>query len=224
MSALSTRLITKYPDVHPSDGYSLSQLDEAMRWHLQGTSVNPSAPGARAAPAPSLGGHTAPASAAPSGQQVPIKSEDVTRLMDLLSRLGTTSAPRATQPAAGAAPVGTAGLARPAFPQSTVGCHYCNDPTHGIGNCPAVEEDIRAGKCRHNHEGKVVLPGGAFVPRIIAGTCMRDRIEKWHHQNPNQTVRGTLSYASPDGTLASLPDPALGALYFGAGEDEDNDQ
>ncbi|KAF7372028.1 hypothetical protein MVEN_00061100 [Mycena venus] len=66
------------------------------------------------------------------------------------------------------------------------GCGYCSETTHYIGECEHVLEDIRAGKCRRNTEGRVVLPTGAFVPRTINGKDLRARIEKWHEQNPGQ--------------------------------------
>jgi hypothetical protein len=58
--------------------------------------------------------------------------------------------------------------------------------------CPAVDEYITAGKCRRNFEGKVILSTGAFCPRDIPGTLLRERIDEWHHRNPNQLSVATL--------------------------------
>ncbi len=46
---------------------------------------------------------------------------------------------------------------------------------------------IKEGKCRRNIDGKIVLSTGAWVPRNIQGTWLKDHIEEWHRQNPGQT-------------------------------------
>jgi hypothetical protein len=55
-------------------------------------------------------------------------------------------------------------------------CLFCGGP-HPVRNCTCVDEHIKAGKCKRNVEGKIVLPTGAFVPRDIPGTHLRDRID-----------------------------------------------
>jgi hypothetical protein len=70
-------------------------------------------------------------------------------------------------------------------------CNFCGK-AHFIRDCDLVGDYIRAGKCKRNHEGKVVLPTGAFVPREIPGTLLRERIDEWHHRNPNQLAAATL--------------------------------
>ena len=77
------------------------------------------------------------------------------------------------------------------------GCIYCGDLAHGIAECPQVGIDTTAGYCRRNQLGKVVLPGGGFVPRNVPGRTLRERVMRWHADNPNQRARGQLSYA-PD--------------------------
>ena len=61
------------------------------------------------------------------------------------------------------------------------------------GNCPPLEEAIKAGLCHQNIEGKIVLSTGAFCPRNIPGAMLVDCIEEWHCRNPNQIVKGQLS-------------------------------
>ncbi|PPQ83182.1 hypothetical protein CVT25_005355, partial [Psilocybe cyanescens] len=64
-------------------------------------------------------------------------------------------------------------------------CNFCGKE-HFIRECDLVGEYIRAGKCKRNTEGKVVLPSGSFVLRDIKGNFLKDRIDEWHRQNPNQ--------------------------------------
>ncbi|SJL06608.1 uncharacterized protein ARMOST_09950 [Armillaria ostoyae] len=65
-------------------------------------------------------------------------------------------------------------------------CSFCGEIGHFIRECLRVEEMIKEGKCRHNIDGKIILSTGAWVPRNIQGTWLKDRIEEWHRQNPGQ--------------------------------------
>jgi hypothetical protein len=53
-------------------------------------------------------------------------------------------------------------------------------------DCEVVNEYMRMGKCKRNHENRIVLPLGATVPRSITGAWLRDRIDEYHRLNPNQ--------------------------------------
>ncbi len=59
-------------------------------------------------------------------------------------------------------------------------CSFCGEIGHFIRECLKVEEMIKEGKCRRNIDGKIVLSTGAWVPRNIQGTWLKDRIEEWH--------------------------------------------
>ena len=72
-------------------------------------------------------------------------------------------------------------------------CNFCGEPGHFIPNCPRVHEYTLQGKCRRNAEGKVVLPGGGFIPRSILGRMLAERFDEWHRRNPNQLATGVLS-------------------------------
>ena len=76
-------------------------------------------------------------------------------------------------------------------------CIMCGG-NHTIPNCPTVEDFIKAGKCRRNHENKVVLPNGSFVPRHIIGRTLAERIDEWHRQNPSQQSAVTMVHTIED--------------------------
>ena len=76
-------------------------------------------------------------------------------------------------------------MTRPPLDQSSK-CNFCGEAGHFMRKCEVVNEYARIGKCKHNHENKIVLPSGATVPRSIIGTWLRDRIDEYHRQNPNQ--------------------------------------
>ena len=67
--------------------------------------------------------------------------------------------------------------------QDNIECNYCGG-LHYIKNCEHIEEDIKSGKFKKNHEGKVVLPNEFYVSRSIPGKWMCDRIYEWHQKNP----------------------------------------
>ena len=72
-------------------------------------------------------------------------------------------------------------------------CNGCGQTGHYITNCLVIEHMINEGKCRRNVEGRVVLPGGGWVPQSIPGKHLAKRIEEWHRHNLNQIVEGQLS-------------------------------
>ncbi|KAI0085207.1 hypothetical protein BDY19DRAFT_897053 [Irpex rosettiformis] len=179
MPLIATRLQVKHPDVHPGDGYSMSDLDEAMRFLLQGTSTALSAP--VAAPASLV-----PAASASAPGDSGIKQEDFSRLLEYFHRLAASvpPAPSAT---------GTTGPSRPTTPIND-NCHYCGRPGCRANTCPAAAEDMAAGKIRRNTDQKIVLASGSFVPRSLPGNCMRDRVNEWHRRNPGQTIMDGVTY------------------------------
>ncbi|ETW78897.1 hypothetical protein HETIRDRAFT_428667 [Heterobasidion irregulare TC 32-1] len=58
----------------------------------------------------------------------------------------------------------------------------------------AFTEYIRIGKCKRNIEGKVVLSSGAFVPREITGSNLKDRVDEWHRRNLGQLATGQMMF------------------------------
>ena len=70
-------------------------------------------------------------------------------------------------------------------------CNYCGEE-HFIHDCPHVNTDIKAEKCRRNQEGKVVLSTSSYVPRDITGKYLHDCIEEWHRRHLNQLAAATL--------------------------------
>ncbi|CAK5266530.1 unnamed protein product [Mycena citricolor] len=166
-AAVRQRLQIKKPDVHPEDPYDLTDLYDAAKFVLAGSSSSfPSLP----LPSPKA--------------EVMVKPDPgISALVSSVSDLvRIIAAQQSTQPAA---PVTTAPAPRRPRPD---GCGYCSELDHFIGQCPHVVTDTRAGKCRRNTDGKVVLPSGAFVPGSIQGRNLRERISKWHEANPGQTA------------------------------------
>ncbi|KZT27827.1 hypothetical protein NEOLEDRAFT_1176417, partial [Neolentinus lepideus HHB14362 ss-1] len=176
---------------HPPDtAYDVQKVYEAAAFALYGTATT----GTSGSPSTSVVSDAAPTASS-------VKSEELAVLIGVITKsIGQVLGPALTAltqnaPTAGAAPVAYR-------PPRTDTCHYCGKLNCSIGQCPSVEEDIRLGLCRRNQEGKVVLPAGAMVPRYIIGATMRERIQEWHRQNPNQRAAGILSVQ--DGMLFEI--------------------
>jgi len=108
-------------------------------------------------------------------------------------------------------------------------CHFCNSELHILPQCPHAEQAIKEGKCIRNVEGRLVLPGGGYIPRNILGKSMMERFDEWHRQNPGQKARGILSSSTIEGLMYTcMPGPSVssvgteyvGTLRMSAEEDE----
>ena len=71
-------------------------------------------------------------------------------------------------------------------------CHFCSEPGHFMRECEVVGKYICIGKCKCNHENKLVLPLGAVVPWHITGTWLKDHFNEYHRQNPNETSKAQM--------------------------------
>ncbi|KAF7342425.1 hypothetical protein MVEN_01831600 [Mycena venus] len=160
------RLQIKKPDVHPEDPYAIDDMYEAINFALADRS-----------PAPS------------TDQSTKVEAKQET-LLEAVHDLLKLVADRYSQPQ----PFNNAAVQPQYNPTRPDGCAYCSDLSHFIGRCPHVQEDIDAGKCRRDADGKVVLPTGSFVPRRINGVNLRARIEEWHRQNPGQMASPQLLF------------------------------
>ena len=89
-------------------------------------------------------------------------------------------------------------------------CHMCSG-LHTIPFCKVVDEYIKAGKCKRNAEGKVVLLSGAWIPQDTPGNNFLEQIDKWHRQHPNQLAAVTLFNVVRGGSIvpaSNLVQPA----------------
>ncbi|EPQ49824.1 hypothetical protein GLOTRDRAFT_22288, partial [Gloeophyllum trabeum ATCC 11539] len=163
------RLQIKDVDHQPDTPYSVDEVYKAAEFILHGTSAIGTS---ERRPESSSSTLSAPA----------VKTEDLASLVEVITKSISQALVAAVQQNAGLAP---ATSTRPAA--TNYNCLYCGEGDHSIRRCPKVEEDIRAGRCKRNAEGQVVLPSGAMVSRALPGATMRDRILEWHRQNPGQT-------------------------------------
>jgi len=58
-------------------------------------------------------------------------------------------------------------------------CNFCGTIGHYIGRCPVMEGYKTDGRFQRNAELKISLPRGGFVPRVIVGNTLAEKIDKW---------------------------------------------
>jgi len=178
LAAINNRLQMKDPDHHPNIPHTIQDVYEAARFILQSATT---APQNYFAPTPpNVNPPFVPDGTVSIAKREPsIKQEDFGSLFTeftktVMDAINQNNRGRYNQnaPSSDSAPRNTS-------------CNFCGGP-HYIRECEKVDELIRAGKCKRNAEGKVVLPSGAYVPREIPGNLLSERIEEYHRRNPNQ--------------------------------------
>ncbi|KAF7344307.1 hypothetical protein MVEN_01722300 [Mycena venus] len=188
--AVQLRLRIVCPGVHPHDPYALDDLRAAIDFVLVDMATIPSPfpePHLSAAP------DSTPLIADPS---IAALVEATNQLIELVSSSQQLPSPASlrldSQP--------------PSSPRPAC-CSYCSDPAHFIARCPIVTADIRAGICRRNAEGKIVLPSGMYVPHSFAGPDLRARFSSWHKVNSASSapVSQSCDLATPPQSLPTPP-------------------
>lgn len=195
---VSQRLQLKLPDHYPDDPYALDAIMEAANFVMGQSTIQSSA---------STTTTTSTSSATPS----PVKTEDLfSMIKDMSSQMADVWAQKflamqqtqpmmqqmqPMQPMIQQRPqqqYSNAGPANP-LPMNSGRCNFCGEDTHFIARCPTAEQYMKDGKIRRDQDNKVVLPSGSYIPRNIIGRWIKDRIDEWHRQNPNQQAAAQLS-------------------------------
>ncbi|KAF7350636.1 Integrase catalytic domain-containing protein [Mycena sanguinolenta] len=195
-SEIRRRLQIKKPDVHPADPYALADLYEAAEFVLAGTSGTLTFDTSHT-PVPG-----------PAHSTIEVKPDPgIAALLGTVAELIKVLVQKTPTDSHNSNNNGNA----PKRPRPD-GCGYCSDLSHFINDCERVLDDIKAGKCKRNSEGRVVLPSGAFVPCTIMGKDLRSRIEKWHELNPGQLAAAQLLVGVAVNHL-STPEPSSTAPH-----------
>ena len=186
LASINNRLQTKFPDQHPNKPHAIQEVYDAARFILQTATT---APQNYFAPTPpDVNPPYVPDGTVSIAKREPaIKKEE---WMPMLTEFAKTIVE--------AINVNNRSRYAPnnnnnssSSETSTRACNFCGGP-HFIRDCNEVEATIKEGKCKRNIEGKIVLPSGAYVPREIPGTLLKERIEEWHRRHPNQLGASTL--------------------------------
>jgi hypothetical protein len=193
LSAIMNCLQLKNADHHPNVPHKVEAVYEAARFVLQGYSSftqNLIAPNNSSSTPLS---QQSPTTGFSPTTTTPVKAEDLSTLIAGFTK-SIIDALHSTQ-----------SRGTPRSQDGKIECNYCGEE-HFICNCPHIETDIKCGKCRRNQDGKVVLSTGAFVPWDVTGKYLRDRINEWHKQHPNQLAAATLIHTI-NKRLVEIPQP-----------------
>lgn len=170
-SRVSQRLEHKFPDHHPEDPYKLSEIVEAAHFvlaHLAAVTKT------LQAPLMITNVQTLPAIVTPLVQTV-VKVKDLHSMFEKLTETVAifTSAVQVLHQNVTQMPLQVPVLAWHRYATPTAHelkrCNFCGSEGHFITQCASVEQYICDGKVCRNAQGKVVLPGGAYVPGCIQG-------------------------------------------------------
>jgi hypothetical protein len=75
-------------------------------------------------------------------------------------------------------------------------CYFCGETGHYGGNCLIATQYVEEGKAQRNQEGRLVLASGAYILWSVPGITLCARFDKYHKRNPNQAATGKTSNSS----------------------------
>jgi hypothetical protein len=161
---ISGRLEIKLANHDPDDFYPLSEIHDAEKHVLHGTSQN-----SFSQPSITL---TAPPTQLASPY---VKAEDLLTLFEQMAQsfLKVLVLQRST--------TNHASSSTNAQATTTLDPLSCADY-------------ITNEKCKRNLEGRIVLPNGQYTPRSISSRFIKDHIDEWHKHNPVKSTSTSLMY------------------------------
>jgi len=178
LAAIMNRLQVKFPDHHPNIPHKVKDVYGAARFILQaGSATQTYMP-----PLPAAPYQFQPASvkheASPANEDLGSLFKEFTKtILEAINHSMPNTSPEAQE-------------ARNEYARHIL-CLFCGGP-HPIRKCATVDQYIKAGKCRRNHEGRIILSSGAWIPRDMPGTNFKERIDEWHRRNPGQLAAASL--------------------------------
>jgi hypothetical protein len=156
----------KHPDHDLDSAYTLAEVYEAVNYILHGTLVS------------SLPQHPIPQIAQSQVAPQPMKLEDLSGLLEQIAQKMQALVTMQLQGPTANTPAITSTIQsqsqQPHIHPTGATCNFCGQLGHFLRSCPLVTIYITAGKCRKNSKGKLVLPSGAFIPRIIIGCTLTE--------------------------------------------------
>ena len=82
-------------------------------------------------------------------------------------------------------------------------CFWCGLFGHFQADCEDLKNQIRAGNVKLNHEGKLRLKDGSFIPKYPAEATLKERVERHYAKKPSQYYYG--EYEDSDPVPSAVP-------------------
>ena len=76
-------------------------------------------------------------------------------------------------------------------------CFWCGLFGHFQADCEDLKNQIRLGNVKINHEGKLRLKDGSFIPRFPAEASLKERVERHYSRKPSQLYYGEYEDNNP---------------------------
>jgi hypothetical protein len=82
-------------------------------------------------------------------------------------------------------------------------CFWCGLLGHFQADCEDLQNQIRLGNVKMNHEGKLRLKDGSFLPRNPIESSLKERVEKHYARRPSQFFYGEYDDKDPAPSAAT---------------------
>jgi len=96
-------------------------------------------------------------------------------------------------------------------------CFWCGLLGHFQADCDDLKNQIKIGNVKMNHEGKLRLKDGSFIPRYPTEASLKERVEKHYAKKPSQFYYGEYEENDPSPFVATNP---LSQFYGTSNEDK----
>ena len=82
-------------------------------------------------------------------------------------------------------------------------CFWCGQFGHFQADCDDLKSQVRQGNVKLNHEGKLRMKDGSFIPKFPADASLKERVERHYARKPSQYYYG--EYEDNDPTPSASP-------------------
>ena len=76
-------------------------------------------------------------------------------------------------------------------------CFWCGLFGHFQADCEDLKSQVRIGNVKMNHEGKLRLKDGSFIPKFPAEASLKERVERHYARKPSQYYYGEYEDSDP---------------------------
>ena len=76
-------------------------------------------------------------------------------------------------------------------------CFWCGKLGHFQADCDDLQNQVRLGNVKMNHEGKLRLKDGSFIPKFPAEASLKERVERHYAKKPSQYYYGEYEENDP---------------------------